>query len=313
MHAGGERPPRFDEAPGATLRRRLADGPPVVLDGATGTELERRGLYTGLPLWSTHALIEAPDVVEAIHRDYVRAGADILTANTFRTQRRVLARSSHGAALAGDRDRALTVRAVELARTAADDAGRRVLVAGSAPTLEDCYRPDLVPDVTSLRAEHARHAENLATAKVDLILIETMNTIREAVAAAEAARATETPLMVSFVSWHDALLLSGEPLQAAVRALAPYEPLAVLVNCLPPSAVPRCIPVLRDGALPFGVYANLGAPDEESGFVRVEDCSPDDFGRLAREWVEAGARLVGGCCGTTPRHIRAIADSFNRG
>lgn len=286
------------------LPTRLAGERALVLDGATGTELERRQVPTSLPLWSAHALIQAPDLVAAIHADYAAAGADILTANTFRTQRRTLARGGWG-----DRAGELTSLAVELARRAAlPFAGeRRVHVVGSAPTLEDCYRPDLVPDDAALRREHAEHAEHLAEAGVDAILVETMNTVREAAAALRAARATGLPALLSFVCWNGARLLSGEPLCDGLAAALPEMPAAVLVNCLPPSNVAACLPVLRDSAFPFGVYPNLGAPVGEAGRERSEECEPTAFAELAVKWRAAGARILGGCCGTTPTHIHALA------
>jgi homocysteine S-methyltransferase len=82
---------------------------------------------------------------------------------------------------------------------------------------------------------------------------------------------------------------------------------AVLVNCLPPGHVAACLPALADSGLPFGVYANLGAPNDETGFTRSNDCTPAEFAVQAAGWAARGARLVGGCCGTTPEHIRAIA------
>jgi S-methylmethionine-dependent homocysteine/selenocysteine methylase len=285
----------------ASLSERLRRPRALLLDGATGTELERRGAATTLPLWSAAALLEAPDLVRRIHRDYVAAGAEALTANTFRTQRRTLARGG-----LGERAAALTALAVRLAREAAAGSSVAPLVLGSDPPLEDCYRPDLVPDADALAREHAEHCEHLAAAGVDAILCETMNSVREAEAAARAASATGLPVLVSFVCWQGATLLSGEPLAAAIEAARRAGPLALLVNCLPASNVPPCLEVLATGGLAFGVYANLGAPDDVTGFRRSEDVSPERFAALAAGWVAAGARLVGGCCGTTPAHIEAI-------
>ncbi len=282
----------------AALERRLRHGPPLILDGATGTELERLGVETGLPLWSTHALLHAPDAVRRIHRAYREAGSEIVTANTFRTQRRTLARAG-----LGDRDAELTRLAVDLAR----EAGHRGWVAGSAPTLEDCYRPDLVPEPDALAEEHARHAANLAEAGVDLVLAETLNTVRETTAACTAARRVGLPCWASFVCGRGATLLSGEPLAEAVAAAVSCDAVAVLVNCVPPSRVADCLGDLARSGRPFGVYANLGEPDGESGSGRTEDCSPERFARHAEGWIAAGARIVGGCCGTSPAHIAAIA------
>ena len=289
------------------LEARIRSGALLVLDGATGTELERRGVRTTLPLWSAPALLEQPDVVEQIHADYAAAGADVITANTFRTQRRTLARGG-----LGERAAELTRRAISLARRGAHAGAGTVFVVGSAPPLEDCYRPDLVPDATALEREHAEHAHNLAEAGVDAILVETMNCVREAIAATRAARATGLPVIASFVCGAEAKLLSGEALDAGVAAVGEAGACAVLVNCLPPSQVPVCLPALARSGLPFGAYANLGAPNDETGFTRSEDCSPAQFAAHAAEWSAAGARLVGGCCGSTPEQLRAVAARLKR-
>jgi len=277
----------------ASLRERWASATPLLLDGATGTELERRGVWTGLPLWSAHALLDAPATVEAIHADYARAGAEVLIADTFRTQRRTLARAGVPGGL-GDRDAALTRLAVDLARSGARAVDRRVFVAGSAPPLEDCYRPERVPALGALEVEHHRHAELLAEAGVDLVMIETMNTVREAVAAARAAQHAGLPFVATFVCWKGARLLSGESLAEACDRIAAIDPLGIGVNCLPPSNVPACLTALAACGLPFGVKANLGEPEDERGFRRSEDTPPGAFAELAVGWIGAGAHFVGG-------------------
>lgn len=291
-----------------TFAQRFAGAPPVILDGALGTELERRGVETGLPLWSTHALLEAPETVESIQREYAQAGAEVLTAGTFRTQARTLARSD----VPGLADRAeeITARAVDLARRAASAVDAPVWIAGSAPPLEDCYRPDLVPDAGACEREQREHVFNLARAGVDLIAIETMNTVTEAAITARAAAATGLPFWVSFGCTKDARLLSGEPLSEAIEAVRPANPVAVGVNCLPPSAVASCLPVLAASRLPFCVYANLGAPEGDGS--RSEERSPAAFAADARTWLDAGATMIGGCCGTRPDHLRALAANATR-
>ena len=276
----------------------------LLLDGATGTELERRGIDCGLPLWSTRGLLEAPDTVLAIHRDYLSAGADAITANTFRTQARVLASAGRS-----DDDRALTGLAVTLAREAAGADG---LVLGSAPTLEDCYTPERVPDDDALRREHARHADALADAGVDAILVETMNTVREAHAAARAAAETGRPFLVSFVCNEDGALLSGEALTDACAAIAPLAPAALLVNCVSHPIAARCLPDLAASGVPYGAYPNCGAPDANGGFAcRPEAFPPEPFAAELAGWVASGARVVGGCCGTTPAHVAAAARALS--
>jgi len=272
-----------------------------VLDGALGTEIERRGGDAGLPLWSARALLTDPALVARIHADYARSGAELLVADTFRTQARSLA--SGGVA---DRACELTALAVRLARAAAEEAPRPCWVAGSAPPLSDCYRPDLVPDERTLRREHAVHAENLVAAGAEVVFVETHNTVREALAATNAVHDAGADAVVSFVCDDDARLLSGEPLSGALEAVASLSPLAVGVNCLPPHAAAACLPALAGSGLAFVVYANLGAPLPDGGFRRSDERTPGAFAEEAARWLDAGARAVGGCCGTTPAHVAAL-------
>jgi S-methylmethionine-dependent homocysteine/selenocysteine methylase len=259
-----------------------------------GSELERRGLELDLPLWSARALVEAPELVAAIHRENVAAGADILTANTFRTTRRALDESGNA-----DRARELTHLAVRIAREAVLEASRPVLVAGSVAPLFDCYRPDLVPeDASRLGREHAILVSELASAGVDLLLLETFGTRREALASAREARASGLPFVASIVTDGGGRLLSGESLDETAEALWREGALAVGVNCVSSRKIGADLALLSAAARgrAFGGYAN----------ILSEEDSPRQYARSAGEWLELGARIVGGCCGTRPAHIAAI-------
>ncbi|MGH9460639.1 MAG: homocysteine S-methyltransferase family protein [Vicinamibacteria bacterium] len=281
----------------------------AVLDGAMGTELERRGVETRLPLWSAWGLLEAPRVVEAIHREYVEAGADIITANSFRTHRRSLA-----AAGMGDRAEELTRLAFELAARARDEVGADVLIAGSMAPLEDCYHPERVPPRERLRAEHHEIAENLAKAGVDLLLLETMGTLEEIEAASRAARSTGIPFIVSAIAREDSELLGGESLADMVRLLEPLDPLALMVNCGNHRVLSAALAKLlaAEPTAPVGAYANMGRPADGTGWSFTDELSPEDYTEVACEWVRMGARVVGGCCGTTPAHIQALAAALKK-
>ncbi len=278
----------------------------VLLDGAMGTELTRRGVDTALPLWSARALDAAPEVVLRIHTDYILAGAQVITANTFRTNPRALAK-------AGMKDRAaeMTRRAISLARQAIAACGveDRVRVAGSVAPVEDCYSPDLVPGDAALEEEHTDHARHLAAAGADLILIETQNTIREAVAAARAAASTGLPFWVSFTLRDPHTLLSGEALNDAVRAVLPFKPQAVMVNCVPVEQVSPAIEVLCNtlpASVLVGAYANAGHVDESGKWTLANAVPPESYAEQAWRWRAQGATIIGGCCGTTPDHIAAL-------
>jgi homocysteine S-methyltransferase len=283
-----------------SLEERLSQKDGVILDGATGTELERRGFPLNGPGWSARAIEGAPDLLRSIHRDYVAAGADILTANTFRLHARNLA--EWGREHDGE---ALVRQAVELAREAAES---NALVGASLAPIGDCYSPELVPPAQIIEEEHAVLARLLQAAAADLILVETMVAIREALAASRAAARTGIPFLVSFVCGPEARLLSGESLHDAVLAVRDTSPTAICVNCVSVAHVEDALDVLAETtcSVPFGVYANTGerGPD---GLWRVTTAAePAVYAVHAAAWRSRGAKLIGGCCGTTPDHIRAI-------
>ncbi len=293
------------------LKQRLTHARPLILDGATGSELTRRGVDTSLPLWSAPALLEAPETVKAIHIDYVAAGADMITANTFRTHRRSMAKGGYE-----ERARELTHLAVDLVREAIDeglarrargDEGETVLVAGSMAPLEDCYSPELVPSREMCAAEHCLMARWLVEAGADLLLIETMNCVREALAAAQAAKATGRPFIVSWVCGKDGRLLSGESILEGAGTIRPYGPVALGVNCTALGLLHRPLAELRKACgLPLLASANMGHPDDHRGWADDDPSSPVAYAQKGLEWVELGARVVGGCCGTGPAHIKAL-------
>ncbi|MBI4772471.1 MAG: homocysteine S-methyltransferase family protein [Chloroflexi bacterium] len=283
---------------------QLAQPARLFLDGATGTELHRRGIDTGLPLWSANALLtdEGRRTLRQIHLDYLRAGADILTANTFRTHGRTLAKSGYGG-----QARELTARAVRLAREAIAEHASPApqFVAGSIAPLEDCYTPALVPPQAECQAEHRRMAEHLAEAGADLLLVETMNTIREAVAAAEAATATGLPPLISLVCGADRWLLSGESIADAACAVAPLNPAAIGINCSPAHTLTAPLGELRAAAprVPLIAYGNIGYADDAQGWVNTDAVDPAAYTTYATAWP---VHILGGCCGTTPEHIRHL-------
>jgi enediyne biosynthesis protein CalE2 len=287
------------------LTARLTRGEIILLDGALGTELERRGVPTRLPLWSAQALVDAPDTVRQIHEEYVRAGAEILTANTFRTTPRALRK----AGMEGEADR-LTALAISLCREARQRAGldREVWIAGSIAPLEDCYRPELAPPPGEAEREHGEQAARLQRAGADLLLIETMNSISEAAAALRGARGAGLPVLVSFICRSAREIWSGEALADAVHAVEALEPDAILVNCTPPEIAGACLDeITRATNLPVGCYPNAGAPDLERGVWSFDPAmTPGRFAEMAQAWVRSSAQIVGGCCGTGPDHIRAL-------
>jgi homocysteine S-methyltransferase len=204
-----------------TFLERLTSPHLIILDGAMGTELERRGVDTSTPIWSAKALLDRPDVVEQVHRDYIDAGAEVITTNTFRTHRRNLENIG-----LGDQAARLTALAVEIARRAVNASGKQARVAGSISPLEDSYSTNNPSTREEYFHEHEEMARNLAVAGVDLLLIETMKYIVEAEAAAEAAGKTGLPFGVSFICKPESRMLSGESITAAAKAVEEHRQLS---------------------------------------------------------------------------------------
>jgi S-methylmethionine-dependent homocysteine/selenocysteine methylase len=297
----------------AAVRRKLESGQLVVLDGAIGTEILRRDVT-----WADHQLEKRPDVVRAIHADYLAAGADVISTNTFQLSRRSFSQHFKDAAHmrhigAPDLEtrwaeliRAGVRLAVEARDRHADAAADSAAVAGAMTTLEWCFRPDLAPDPDIAEQEYVELAQVFAEAGCDLLLIETINSVGEAVAAARAARRVGLPYWMGFVPTETGQLFSGETLAQVCAALEPLQPDVMLVNCAPPA---DCAAGLRElvcyAASPVGIYPHIGRFDPPE-WLFTDEYPPSSYLELARTWRAAGARVVGGCCGTTPDHIALL-------
>ena len=263
--------------------------PVTVLDGPMGTLLAAQGLPLPAPGWTAHAVRDAPDAVSAVHRAYAEAGATVHAAATFRTTPQGI----------GAEAASLTRRAVQLAREAVP-AGHRI--AGSLAPVHDCYRPDLSPG--GAEDLHRTQAQWLADSGVDLLLVETFPHVDEALTATRAAVATGLPVWTALTPGFDGSLMTPGALAAGARRVADVGATIVLVNCLPALRAHAWTQALAATGLPWGIYANAGAP--ESGLWHGQPGAAERYADLAQSWRRQGASVLGGCCGTGPDHIRAV-------
>jgi S-methylmethionine-dependent homocysteine/selenocysteine methylase len=204
-----------------------------------------------------------------------------------------------------------TPRAVATAQEAVAQFGQPAQVAGSVAPLEDCYRPDLAPPDDECRAEHSERIQHLVEAGADLLLIETMNSIREAVIAAKLATITGRPTLVSFACDREGRILSGESVALAAEMLLPLGVKALGVNCGPAHTLAKPLTELRAVCgpdFPLIAYGNIGYANEVQGWINTDAVSPDSYLQTAQTWP---AQIVGGCCGATPDHIRKLRDGSN--
>ncbi len=301
------------------LQARLDKHQSVLLDGAMGAELVRRGVR-----WRKHGLLTDTDKVQQLHEEYLAAGADVIRTNTFQLNPRiflnVFRNREHmghiGAPGLAELTPKLIRTSVKLAREARAKAGceKSVAIAGVLSPLEHCYRPDLSPAPEQARREHEALARLFAEEKVDLILLESMNNVAEAKAAAAACVAVKLPFWVSFVLGPEGELLSREPLAEAIKEMEKVGAKAVLVNCAPPADVTQALSKMKKvSSLPYGGFAHIGRFSPPSWkfeffpqFTDTEEWPPERYVQEAQRWRENGAAIIGGCCGTGPAHIAAL-------
>jgi homocysteine S-methyltransferase len=291
----------------------------IVIDGGLATELERRGADLRDELWSARLLVDDPDAIVDVHRAYVDAGADVVISGSYQASFDGFATRGLDRAAAAE----LMRRSVELARTAMADAGRPVLVAASigpygavlADGSEYTGRYGLGEPsaaVAALRAFHRPRAEVLASAEPDLLAIETIPSIRETQALADVVPSLGIPAWISFSCGDDEHLNDGTPLADAVALAASIAGVAAVgVNCTPPAHVPSLLRIAAaHTSLPLVAYPNRGATWNATTKSWTGDAVPDGFGPLARELRRAGARAIGGCCGTRPADIHDVATAL---
>jgi S-methylmethionine-dependent homocysteine/selenocysteine methylase len=283
----------------------------TLTDGGMGQELLRRSKTPPTPLWSARVLMDEPDLVRDLHAEFIRAGARVITINSYAATPERLAREGEA-----ERFKPLQKRAIDLAQAARDaaDEGEDVLIAGCLPPLFGSYHPVLTIPFDETLSIYRRIVAEQAE-RVDLMLCETMASAEEARAAAIAAVESGKPVWVSWTLADDGppRLRSGETLASAARALADIPLAARLVNCCRPEAVDAALSDLVALGGTVGAYANAFTAVEalkHGGTADVlaarEDLTPTAYADFAMRWVDRGATIVGGCCEVGPEHIAVL-------
>lgn len=293
--------------------------PIKILDGGMSRELIRLGAELKQPEWSALALMQTPDIVRRVHEEFIAAGADVVTTNSY-----ALVPFHIGEARFRSDGRRLIALAGRLAREAADKAAdRKVLVAGSLPPVFGSYephlfRPDLVQDYLGVLVEELAPF-------IDVWLGETLSLIAEADAVCHAVAGTGTPFWISFTledgpgaETKPPTLRSGESVADAARFIAGCGAEALLFNCSRPEVMRRAVEeaarvFAKEGcSIEIGVYANAFTSEEEGAANETlhairDDLSADRYTSFACDWAESGVTMIGGCCGVGTSHIHRLS------
>jgi len=285
---------------------RLNSGEILVADGATGSNLQKMGLKAGQA--PEDLIIDNPDILLELESMFVKAGSDIILTCTFGGTRMRMKDSKYQ-----DRAPEVNIRAVELARKAAVSAGRSdVLVAGSMGPVGGLIKPYGPLEADEVKATFAEQAKALAEGGADLLVIETMFAFEETTAAFEGARSvTDLPIVVSFSYDRGTRSMMGVKPKDVMKRYTEMGANVIGANCGTTlenmeTIITECANTVPN--FPMWAKPNAGIPRMDIQTEQaIYDMGPDDMANFAKKYVALGAKIVGGCCGSTPEHIAAIA------
>ena len=296
------------------IRNKLAAGETIILDGGTGTDIQRRGAPMSGDTWCADVNATHGDIIRSVHDDYIRVGADIITANTFATS--PLSFNAYG------RDEEmLTLDAAAVSHAKASAKGHDVCIAGSFSTMRPVIigtdRTDLSKNWTRDEALvlFRRKAQHLKALGVDLIMMEMMRDTDYSLSACEAAMETGLPVWIGISVEKHGDVLTGfgredQNFDDVAKALAALHPEVISIMHTSPNTTDEALSILRQyWKGPVGTYPECGyyaAPDWQ--FVDV--IAPHDLVHKSHDWNKLGATIFGGCCGIGPDHIEALAQEF---
>jgi len=288
----------------------------TLLDGGIGQEVTRRSGVTPTPLWSTRVMLDNPDIVQAVHLDFIKAGADIITLNNYTATPDRLKRDA-------TLDLLLPIHkaAQDIALAAKQESGREdLMISGCLPPLIASYKAELALNETQSFERYMRLVE-LQNDAVDMFMAETLGTIGEGRAAARAGLESGKPTWISYSLDDDSVakLRSGESLKDAITAVTELGVDTVMINCSMPETVQGALDVLLEHAPRAGAYANgfqsitaLDAGGTVAGLKAREDLGPMSYADFAMNWVARGLQIIGGCCEVGPAHIAELAKRLGR-
>lgn len=298
------------------IKKKLAAGETIILDGGTGTDIQRRGAPMSGDTWCADVNATHGGIIRAVHDDYIRVGADIITANSFATS--PLSFNAYG------RDaEMITLDAAAVAHAKASAKGHDVCIAGSfstmRPVIAETDRTDLTKNWTQDEAKvlFRRKAQNLKALGVDLIMMEMMRDTDYSLWACEAALETGLPIWIGISVEKSTGILTGfgredQKFEDVAQAMAALNPDVISIMHTSPNNIDEALLVLRKyWTGPVGTYPECGyyaAPNWQ--FVDV--ISKSDLVQKSHDWNKLGATIFGGCCGIGPDHIHALSMEFKK-
>ena len=271
---------------------------PLILDGAMGSYLQQKGFPVDNNIWTTKINETNPEIIIGIHQEYIKAGADIITTNTFRTNPSAMES-------AGISDIAKFVKeAVVLAKQSISD--KQILIAGCNPPAEDCYQKERTISDKELELNHKYHIDLLIDNGGNLILNETQSHIDEIKIITDYSDKKNIPYVLSLYFDDTLRILSGESVESVFSYLSDHNPLAVGLNCIAPETF---FSLLHSISLDvnWGFYLNCGSGNLADKEI-VCGVEPLDYVKIVESSLKYKPAFVGSCCGSSPEHTRKIKE-----
>jgi homocysteine S-methyltransferase len=275
---------------------------PLILDGAMGSLLQQRGVESDKFLWYSKANLDNPDVVKNIHREYIDAGADIITTNTFRTNPVSLKQSGYPI----DQNE-FVYKSIQIAVDARED--KKNIIAGSNAPAEDCYQAERTISKYSLDYNHKKHIELLWENGADIIWNETHSHWDEIKIICEFCAYNSLPFVINLYFLENLTILSGEPLKEVIQFINNYTPTAIGFNCIKPETFKK---YYFGNKLPvnWGFYFNCGAGNVSDKTISC-GINPEQYKGIVKEYMQENPVFIGSCCGSSPLHTKTIKEYFD--
>ena len=282
-----------------------------ILDGGMGSELIRCGEQLPEHIWSAKINLTNPNLIYKIHKKYIEKGADYITTNTFRTTSRAFKKIGLTNNKAHESAQRSFESAINMAKKAS---GEKTKILGSIAPLEDCYLPKLFPGEQEAKKEFKEIGIMFNTSKIDYFILETMNSIFETEICLIAIKEFSIPVWVSFNLLNSNQIRSGESLEEAIKMLNKYSVDCLLLNCNPLIRTLKALKIIKKNwSKKWGLYPNIGIGEPSPDGIILKHHSDKEFLKLLNQSINMGANVIGGCCGSTPKHISLIKEQVNNG
>lgn len=271
---------------------------PLILDGSMGALLSQMGFFWDTRRWMTDVIYTSPESILKLHKDYIKAGADIITTNTFR---------SNPAAIGNEESRLIAKKAINLAKEASRNT--LTMIAGSNPPAEDCYKTSRNLTQKELEFNHCKHIDYLIESGADFILNETQGHLDEITVISKYCEKKEIPFIISLYFTEDLNLLSGENISRAIDLVMEHQPLSVGLNCMLPTVFDQFLKNYNFN-YNWGFYLNCGAGVPTDKEI-ISGISPEKYAEIAAGYTNKKPSFIGACCGSSPEHIKKLKLKIN--